>query len=100
MSRDRFSKELTADTDRLKLLYKEAVEDMERQQGAHLPGHVKFMRLFSNLTQRLNPTRRLAFGLGSVGFVSHYILALLDITFIPFSGLFLPLGLFRCFFCY
>jgi serine phosphatase RsbU (regulator of sigma subunit) len=90
MSRDRFSKELTADSDRLKLLYKEAVEDMERQQGAQLPGHVKFMRLFSDLTQRLNPTRRLAFGLGSVGFVSHYLLALLDITIIPFSGLLLP----------
>ena len=79
MSRDRMSKELSADTDRLKLLYKEAVEDIERHQGAQLPGHVKFMRLFSNLTQRLNPTRRLAFGLGSVSFVTHYILLFIDL---------------------
>jgi serine phosphatase RsbU (regulator of sigma subunit) len=74
MSRERFSKELSADTERLKLVYKEAVEDIERQQGEHLPGHVKFMRLFSDLTQRLNPTRRLIFGLGSVSFVAYYLL--------------------------
>lgn len=93
MSRDRMSKELSADTDRLKLLYKEAVEDIERQQGAQLPGHVKFMRLFSNLTQRLNPTRRLAFGLGSVSFVTHYILLFIDaISVIPFASLLLPFG--------
>lgn len=93
MSRDRISKELTADTDRLKLLYKEAVEDIERQQGAQLPGHVKFMRLFSDLTQRLNPTRRLAFGLGSVSFVAHYLFSFIDASqFIFFSGLLLPFG--------
>lgn len=74
MSRERFSKELTADTDRLKIVYKEAVEDIERQQGTQLPGHIKFLRLFSNLAQRLNPTRRLIFGLGSVSFVAYYIL--------------------------
>ena len=74
MSRERFSKELTADTDRLKMVYKEAVEDIERQQGQQLPGHIKFMRLFSNLAQRLNPTRRLIFGLGSVSFVAYYLL--------------------------
>lgn len=99
MSRDRISQELTADTDRLKLLYKEAVEDIERQQGQQLPGHVKFMRLFSDLTQRLNPTRRLAFGLGSVSFVGHYLLSFLNATdFLFFSGLLLPFGFLSMFF--
>lgn len=79
MSRERFSKELSADTERLKLVYKEAVEDIERQQGEHLPGHIKFMRLFSDLTQRLNPTRRLIFGLGSVSFVAYYLLSFFGI---------------------
>ncbi|RNC85790.1 MAG: serine/threonine-protein phosphatase [Balneola sp.] len=93
MSRERISKELTADSERLKLLYKEAVEDMERQQGQQLPGHIKFMRLFSDLTQRLNPTRRLAFGVGSVSFVGHYILSFFGLSeFVFFTPLMLPLA--------
>lgn len=93
MSRDRFSKEFSADTDRLKLLYKEAVEDIERQQGEVLPGHVKFLRLFSDLTQRLNPTRRLMFGLGSVSFVAHYLISFFGISeYIFIFDLLLPFG--------
>ncbi|MEX0722386.1 MAG: PP2C family protein-serine/threonine phosphatase [Gracilimonas sp.] len=93
MSRERFSKELTADTERLKLVYKEAVEDIERQQGQQLPGHVKFLRLFSDLTQRLNPTRRLIFGLGSVSFVAYYLLNFFGVIEFFLSGnLLLPFG--------
>ncbi|MDZ7807143.1 MAG: PP2C family protein-serine/threonine phosphatase [Gracilimonas sp.] len=93
MSRERFSKELSADTERLKLVYKEAVEDIERQQGQQLPGHVKFLRLFSDLTQRLNPTRRLIFGLGSVSFAAHYILSFFGVLPYFFLGnLLLPFG--------
>ena len=91
MNRDRISKELNADTDRLKLLYKEAVEDIERQQGMQLPSHIKFMRLFSDLTQRLNPTRRLAFGLGSVSAFVSVISSMFGISaLIPFSEILLP----------
>ncbi|HBQ60988.1 MAG TPA: serine/threonine-protein phosphatase [Balneolaceae bacterium] len=93
MSRERFSKELTADTERLKQVYQEAVEDIERQQGQLLPGHIKFMRLFSDLTQRLNPTRRLIFGLGSVSFVGYYLLNFFGILQYFFVGdLLLPFG--------
>jgi serine phosphatase RsbU (regulator of sigma subunit) len=93
MSRERFSKELTADTERLKQVYQEAVEDIERQQGQQLPGHIKFMRLFSDLTQRLNPTRRLIFGLGSVSFVGYYILNFFGVLQYFFVGdLLLPFG--------
>ncbi|MBD3615512.1 MAG: SpoIIE family protein phosphatase [Gracilimonas sp.] len=93
MSRERFSKELSADTERLKLVYKEAVEDIERQQGQQLPGHVKFLRLFSDLTQRLNPTRRLIFGLGSVSFVAYYLLNFFGILeFFLIGDLLLPFG--------
>ncbi|MEO1023183.1 MAG: PP2C family protein-serine/threonine phosphatase [Bacteroidota bacterium] len=99
MSRDRFSKEIAADTDRLKLLYKEAVEDIERQQGEQLPGHVKFMRLMSDLTQRLNPTRRLTFGLASIGFAGHYLLSFFGLSnFVFFSGALLPLSFIAVFF--
>lgn len=93
MSRERFSKELSADTERLKLVYKEAVEDIERQQGQQLPGHIKFLRLFSDLAQRLNPTRRLIFGLGSVSFVLYYLLNFFGIAQYVFIGnLLLPFG--------
>ncbi|WP_020402080.1 PP2C family protein-serine/threonine phosphatase [Gracilimonas tropica] len=93
MSRERFSKELTADTERLKQVYEEAVEDIERQQGQQLPGHVKFLRLFSDLTQRLNPTRRLIFGLGSLSFIGYYILNFFGILQYFFVGdLLLPFG--------
>ncbi|MDR9417494.1 PP2C family protein-serine/threonine phosphatase [Gracilimonas sp.] len=93
MSRERFSKELSADTERLKLVYREAVEDIERQQGQQLPGHVKFMRLFSDLTQRLNPTRRLIFGLGSVSFVAYYVLNFFGIIeYFLIGNLLLPFG--------
>ena len=99
MSRDRITKELTADTDRLKLLYKEAVEDIERKQGQQLPGHIKFMQLMSNLTQRLNPTRRLTFGLGAVSFVGHYLLGFLGLSNVVFfSGLLLPFSFVSMFF--
>lgn len=99
MSRERISKELNADTERLKLLYKEAVEDMERQQGRTLPGHVKFMQLFSDLTQRLNPTRRLTFGLGSVSFVGYYLIEVLGLSNVVFfSNLLLPFGFVSMFF--
>ncbi|MFN1834111.1 PP2C family protein-serine/threonine phosphatase [Balneola sp. MJW-20] len=90
MSKERFSKELTADTDRLKQLYEEAVENIERQQGQQLPGHIKFLRLFSDLTQRLNPTRRLIFGLGSVSFVAHYLFSFIEILPVVLFELFLP----------
>jgi serine phosphatase RsbU (regulator of sigma subunit) len=93
MSRERFSKELSADTERLKLVYKEAVEDIERQQGQQLPGHVKFLRLFSDLTQRLNPTRRLIFGIGSVSFVAYYLLNFFGILeYFLIGDLLLPFG--------
>lgn len=99
MNKERISKELLADTDRLKLLYQEAVEDIERQQKAILPGHVKFMRLFSSLTQRLNPTRRLAFGLGSVSFLAHYIFEIAGISgYVFFSELLLPFSFLSVFF--
>jgi serine phosphatase RsbU (regulator of sigma subunit) len=93
MNRQRFNKEFRSDRERLKQLYKEAVEDIERAQGHRLPGHLRFMRLMSDLTQRLNPTRRLAFGLGSVSFVGYYLLQFFDVAqFVFFSGALLPFG--------
>lgn len=99
MSRERISKELIADTDRLRLLYKEAVEDIERQQGQQLPGYVKFLRLFTDLSQRLNPARRLTFGVGAISFVSFYLIKFLGLSHVLFfSDLLLPVSFLSMFF--
>lgn len=92
MTRERMGKEFYKDTDRLKQLYAEAVgEDIERAKDRELPGHVKLLRLFSALTQRLNPTRRLLFGLSVISFVSYYLFSFVQITgYVIFYDLLLP----------
>lgn len=93
MTRERIGKEFYKDTDRLKQLYAEAVgeEDVEQARDRELPGHVKFLRLFSALTQRLNPTRRLLFGLSVVSFVAYYLFGFLQVTgWVIFYDLLVP----------
>lgn len=92
MTRERLGKEFYEDTDRLKQLYHDAIgEDLQRAKEKQLPGHVKFFRLFSSLTQRLNPTRRLIFGLSTVSFVLYYLAGFIGISeFILFFDLLLP----------
>ena len=91
MSRKRIGKEFYKDTDRLKRLYEEAISEKgQTKPNYKMPGYEKFLRLFSALTQRLNPMRRLLFGLSLVAFFLHYLVSLTGITFIPFYGLFFP----------
>ena len=92
MTKERLGKEFYKDTDRLKQLYKDAIgEDVERAKGREIPGHIKFFRLFSSLTQRLNPTRRLAFGLSSLSFLGYYLFDFIGIAnYIIFYDLMIP----------
>ncbi|HKK44449.1 MAG TPA: PP2C family protein-serine/threonine phosphatase [Balneolaceae bacterium] len=92
MTRERMGKEFYKDTDRLKQLYEEAIgEDLEKSKGRKMPGHIKFLRLFSALTQRLNPTRRLVFGLSIVSFLAYYLFGFLQITnYVIFYDLLIP----------
>ncbi|SMO42296.1 PP2C family protein-serine/threonine phosphatase [Fodinibius sediminis] len=92
MTRKRMGKDLYKDTDRLKQLYREAIyKDIDQPQQEDIPGHIKFLRLFSALTERLNPTRRLLFGLSIVAFLGHYLFGFLQITgFVLFYNLLLP----------
>ncbi|MDZ7714755.1 MAG: PP2C family protein-serine/threonine phosphatase [Balneolaceae bacterium] len=92
MTKERLGKEFYKDTDRLKQLYKDAIgEDMERAEGQEIPGHIKFFRLFSSLTQRLNPTRRLFFGLSSLSFLGYYLFDFIGIAnYIIFYDLMIP----------
>lgn len=92
MTRERIGKEFYKDTDRLKQLYEEAVgEQLGQERPSEIPGHLKFLRLFSALTQRLNPTRRLLFGLSIIAFLAYYLFGFLQITgFVPLYELLLP----------
>ncbi|MDX1670853.1 MAG: PP2C family protein-serine/threonine phosphatase [Balneolaceae bacterium] len=92
MNRKRLGKEFYEDTDRLKQLYREAVgEDLQRTRKEELPAHIKFFRLFSSLTQRLTPTRRLIFGLSTLSFALYYLAGFLGIAnFILFYDLLIP----------
>lgn len=97
MSRKRIGQDFYSDTDRLRQLYEEAISEPQsdgkalKRSGRELPAHQKFLRLFSELTKRLNPTRRLLFGLSLVAFVFHYLFAFFGIAnYIFFYELLFP----------
>lgn len=76
MTRERLGREFTADSHRLKQLYKEATgEGEEATTGQQIPAYTKILRLFSSLGQRLNPTRRLIFGISLLAFLTHGLFA-------------------------
>jgi serine phosphatase RsbU (regulator of sigma subunit) len=92
MNRERVGRELQADSERLKQLYEEAIHSGDNQeQKRHLPFHVKLLRLFSALGQRLNPTRRLIFGISILSFaiysVSNGILIPNLLLIVAFGGI-------------
>src|SRR5699024_9844550 len=80
MNRERFGKEFYKDTDRLKQLYEEAVREDTKKEYKRLPGNTKLLRLFSELTERLNPMRVLIFGLSILVFLGHYLFIFLGIS--------------------
>lgn len=92
MTKDRLGKEFYKDTDRLKQLYYDAIGQGEDDADhLDLPAHTKFLRLFSSLTQRLNPTRRLIFGVSALSFIGYYLFDLLGISqYIIFYNLMMP----------
>lgn len=74
MNRERLSREFHADSERLKQLYEEAIGETDEQRDSDpLPFHIKVLRLFSSLGQRLTPTRRLIFGISLLSFIFYGI---------------------------
>lgn len=91
MTPERIGKEFYKDTDRLKQLYEEAIQQDSQLEKKEIPVHLKFLKLFSALTQRLNPTRRLLFGLSIIAFLIHYIFSFFGIlNIVLFHELLLP----------
>lgn len=62
MTPERLGAEINADKNRLRLLYEEAVGE----DGRDLPAPAKVLSLLGALTRRLNPTRRLVFGISTL----------------------------------
>ncbi len=91
MTPERIGKEFYKDTDRLKQLYEEAIQQDSQYEKKEIPAHLKFLKLFSALTQRLNPTRRLLFGLSIIAFLIHYVFSFFGIlNIVIFHEILLP----------
>ncbi len=69
ITREQIEKDLQSDTNRLKALYKEALGDVrDPKTGQEIGVLEKFNRIVGALSSRMNPTRRLVFGVALVGF--------------------------------
>lgn len=93
MNTKQLGKEFQSDSDRLKSLYYEVV----KQNNPKIPSEEisfsqKSLSLLSALTKRLNPVRRLVFGVSIVTFLSHYIFSLLGFSGFILHPLFLPVS--------
>lgn len=89
MNSRQLGKEFQSDSERLKQLYSDTLKETNPSVPAHkIPFSQKVLSLLSALTRRLNPVRRLVFGISLVSFVLHYFL-----SFVGFSQpLLLPLS--------
>lgn len=93
MTRERLGKEFQSDTNRLRQLYREALGETEvdKKEQEEMPAHVKFFKVMTALTQRLNPTRRLIFGLSIFAFSGYYLFSWIGILpYIMFYDLLIP----------
>lgn len=93
MNSRQLGKEFQSDSERLKSLYFEVV----KQNNPNIPSEEltftqKSLSLVSALTKRLNPVRRLVFGVSIITFLSHYIFSLLGLSGVFFHPLFLPVS--------
>lgn len=76
MNSRQLGKEFQSDSDRLKKLYNDALrETYPKTTPAKIPVFQKFLSLLAALTKRLNPVRRLVFGISLVSFFAHFLLS-------------------------
>jgi phosphoserine phosphatase RsbU/P len=93
MNRETIGRDIQADSDRIKQLYYEAIENQKKQgDTGELTGIQKFYRFFLSLTQRLNPTRRLIFGVSCISFIAHYLLSVIGLSGYLLHPLLMPVA--------
>jgi phosphoserine phosphatase RsbU/P len=93
MNREAIGRDIQADSERIKELYFEAIQNQKKGgETEDLSGIQKFYRFFLSLTQRLNPTRRLIFGISCISFVAHYFLSLIGLSGYLLHPLLMPIA--------
>ncbi|NBB77240.1 MAG: SpoIIE family protein phosphatase [Bacteroidetes bacterium] len=93
MNTKQLGKEFQSDSERLKQLYNDALKEQNPGIPAErIPVVQKFLSLVSALTKRLNPIRRLVFGVSVISFVTHYLLSFIGLAGLIFHPLLLPLS--------
>ncbi len=93
MNSRQLGKEFQSDSERIKQLYFDAVEELNPNTPAEqIPVFQRLLSVLSALTKRLNPVRRLLFGISVVSFLAHYLFVLLGLTGFIIYPLLLPLS--------
>ncbi len=93
MSSKQLGKEFQSDSKRLKQLYFDAVQEINPETPAdEIPIYHRTLSVLSALTKRLNPVRRLVFGVSLVSFFLHYFFILIGLTGYIIHPLFLPIA--------
>ncbi len=93
MNSRQLGKEFQSDSERLKSLYFDALRETNPDiPPQKIPFTQKFLSLLSALTKRLNPVRRLVFGVSVVSFVLHFLLNFLGFYIFPIQPLLLPVA--------
>jgi len=93
MNSRQLGKEFQSDSQRLKSLYFDALRETNPSiPPQKIPVTQKFLSLLSALTKRLNPVRRLVFGVSVVSFGLHFLLNFLGFYIFPIQPLLLPVA--------
>lgn len=93
MNSRQLGKQFQSDSDRVKQLYYDAVEEFNpNTPHSDIPVFQKFLSLLSALTKRLNPIRRLIFGVSLVSFIIYYFFVIIGLTGHILHPLLLPLS--------
>lgn len=80
MNSRQLGKEFQSDSERLKKLYYDALRETNPSiPPEKIPVFQKFLSLLAALTKRLNPVRRLVFGVALLSFASHFLLSFLGV---------------------
>lgn len=93
MSSRQLGKEFQSDSKRLKELYHDAIQEINPSvPEKNIPISQKFLGVLSALTNRLNPVRRLVFGISIIGFVAHYFFSIVGLSGLFIHPLLLPIS--------
>ncbi len=93
MNSRQLGREFQSDSERLKQLYFDAVKEVNPGTPAEqIPIYQRTLSLLSALTKRLNPVRRLVFGISLVGFFAHYFFQIIGLSGFIIHPLLLPVS--------